>query len=84
MINIILWIIFGSLAGWIASIIAGTNYKQGALTDIVLGIIGAVVGGFIMQSLGGTGVTGFNLYSLVVSVIGAIILLAIGKLIFHG
>ena len=33
--GIILWLIFGALAGWIASMIMGTNRSQGLLLDIV-------------------------------------------------
>ena len=32
------WIVFGALAGWVASIIAGTNNRQGCLTNIIVGI----------------------------------------------
>ena len=77
--NILLWILFGAIAGWIASLIMKTDARQGALLNIVVGIVGAMVGGFIFNLLGGAGVTGFNLYSLGVAVIGAIILLAIVK-----
>lgn len=75
--GIILWIVFGALAGWIASMIMKTDAKQGALGNIVVGIIGAMIGGFLMSFFGGTGVTGFNLYSLLVAVLGAVILIAI-------
>jgi uncharacterized membrane protein YeaQ/YmgE (transglycosylase-associated protein family) len=75
--NILLWIILGALAGWIASMVMGTRDQQGTLVDIVVGIIGAFLGGFIFQAVGGVGVTGFNLWSLFVAVIGAIVLLAI-------
>jgi uncharacterized membrane protein YeaQ/YmgE (transglycosylase-associated protein family) len=75
--GIILWIIFGALAGWIASIIMKTNAQQGAVGNIVVGIIGAVIGGWAMSFFGQAGVTGFNLYSLIVAIIGSIILLAI-------
>ncbi len=77
--NIILWIIMGALAGWIASMIMKTNSQQGCLVDIVVGIIGAFVGGFLFETFGGTGVTGFNIWSLIVAVIGAVVLLAIVK-----
>jgi uncharacterized membrane protein YeaQ/YmgE (transglycosylase-associated protein family) len=77
--NIILWIILGALAGWIASLVMKTNAQQGTLTDIVVGIIGAFIGGFVFQLLGGTGVTGFNVWSLLVAIVGAVILLAIVK-----
>lgn len=39
--GIIVWIIFGALAGWIASIIMKTDSSQGTVMDIVLGIVGA-------------------------------------------
>jgi len=79
--GILLWIIFGALAGWIASIIMKTNHGQGTIADIIMGIIGAIVGGFIMNQLGQSGVNGFNLYSLAVAVIGASIVIYIGRLV---
>lgn len=79
--GILLWIIFGALAGWIASIIMKTDHGQGTVSDIIMGIIGAIVGGFIMNQLGQSGVNGFNLYSLAVAVIGAIVVIYIGRMI---
>lgn len=73
--NIFVWIIFGALAGWIASILMGKNKKMGAIANIVTGIVGAFVGGYIMEFFGAEGVTGFNLPSLVVAILGAIVLL---------
>lgn len=79
--GILLWIIFGALVGWLASMFMGTDAHQGALGNIILGIIGAVVGGFIMSFFGEAGVTGFNLYSAVVALIGAIVVVYLGGLI---
>lgn len=73
--GIILWIILGAIAGWIASIVMKTDAQQGFLADVVIGIVGAVIGGVVAQFLGGTGITGFNFYSLAVAVLGAMILL---------
>ena len=70
--GILLWIIFGAIAGWIASVLMHTNSNQGTMTDIVLGIVGAIVGGFIMGLVGQSGVNGFNLYSMGVAVAGAV------------
>jgi uncharacterized membrane protein YeaQ/YmgE (transglycosylase-associated protein family) len=75
LLNIILWIIFGALAGWIASMIMGRNAQMGALANIVVGIVGAIIGGFLMNAFGASGVTGFNITSLIVAIIGAIVLL---------
>jgi uncharacterized membrane protein YeaQ/YmgE (transglycosylase-associated protein family) len=73
------WIIVGGLAGWIASMIMGTNERQGCLTNIIVGVIGAFIGGFVMSFFGGTGVTGLNIPSILVAIIGAVILLWIAK-----
>lgn len=81
MLGIILWIIFGALAGWIASMIMKTDANQGTMMDIVMGIVGAIVGGFIMEFFGQPGVTGFNLYSLIVAVIGACVAIYIGRML---
>lgn len=82
--NILLWIILGALAGWIASLIVKTNDQQGILMDIVVGIVGAFIGGFVFNLFGAQGVTGFNIYSILVAIIGAIILLAIVKAVRGG
>lgn len=77
--GIIAWIIFGALAGWIASIIMRNNAEQGALGNIIVGILGALLGGFLVRALSSDsqGITGFNLSSLIVAIIGAVILLAV-------
>ena len=80
--NIIVWIIFGALAGWIASMIMGANARMGALANIVVGIVGAVIGGFLMTNVfGAQGVTGFNLTSLLVAIGGAVVLLFLAGLV---
>lgn len=79
--GIILWIIFGALAGWIASAIMGSG--ESLVMDIVLGIVGAIIGGWLMSIIGKSGVTGFNLYSLLVAVLGAIVLIAIVRAFRH-
>ncbi len=77
--GIILWIIFGALVGWIASLIMKTDAQQGALMNIVVGVVGAVIGGWLMSVIGGGGIGGFNLYSFLVALVGACIFIAILK-----
>jgi uncharacterized membrane protein YeaQ/YmgE (transglycosylase-associated protein family) len=81
--NVLLWIIFGALAGWIASMIMGTNAQQGGLANIIIGIVGATIGGFVVSFFGGSGFTGFNPYSLFVAILGSVILIWIVKAIRH-
>ena len=84
--NILAWIIFGLIAGFIAkAVMPGPDTNSTVLT-IVLGIVGALVGGFIGQALhldgaaaDTTGV-GFSLWGLILAVVGAIVVLAIYRL----
>ena len=78
--NILLWIILGALAGWLAGLIMGGE-RRGWLGNILVGILGSAVGGFVASLLGWGGVDGFNLYSLLVAVGGACLLLWIYSMI---
>lgn len=80
MLTIISWIVLGALAGWLASMIAGTNARMGGLANIIVGIIGAFIGGLVMRLFGAEGaVSGFNLSSLLTAILGAVILLYVLK-----
>lgn len=79
--DIVVWIVIGGLAGWVASMITGTNAGQGIVGNIVAGVIGAFVGGFLFGLLGGAGFTGFNLWSFIVALVGAVVVLFIWKAI---
>ena len=72
--SILVWLILGLIAGFIASKIVNKN-GSGPMLDIVLGIVGAVVGGFLFSLIGAAPVTGLNIYSVVVAIIGAIVVL---------
>lgn len=72
---ILIWIVFGALVGWVASMVMGSS--GGLLWDIIVGIVGAVIGGFIMSFFGESGISGFNLYSFLVALLGACVLIAI-------
>jgi uncharacterized membrane protein YeaQ/YmgE (transglycosylase-associated protein family) len=80
MINLILWIIFGIVAGAIAKAIVPGHQGGGIVATSILGIIGSLLGGTLYSFISGRGLqlttTGnnpFDLASLVVAVIGAII-----------
>ncbi len=77
--GIVLWIILGGIAGWVASMVMKTDANQGIMLNILVGIVGAVIGGWAMNLIGHYGVTGFNIYSFLVALLGSIILLAIVK-----
>jgi uncharacterized membrane protein YeaQ/YmgE (transglycosylase-associated protein family) len=77
--GIILWIIVGLLAGWLANVILG-NAKGGLLYKLAVGLVGAIVGGFLFEKL--------NLHvmpdfwgNLITATIGAIVFLLIWRAI---
>jgi uncharacterized membrane protein YeaQ/YmgE (transglycosylase-associated protein family) len=78
--NFIVWLIVGGLLGWVASMIMGTNDRQGMVLNVVVGIVGAALGGLLLAPMIGTGTINqgdFSIGSLLVSLLGAVILLAI-------
>ncbi|NLA87635.1 MAG: GlsB/YeaQ/YmgE family stress response membrane protein [Clostridiales bacterium] len=82
--GILSWIIFGGLAGWVASIIMKKNASMGLFMNIIVGVVGAFIGGFIMSRISGWDITGFNIKSFIVAVIGSVVLLAIISLFSKG
>jgi uncharacterized membrane protein YeaQ/YmgE (transglycosylase-associated protein family) len=81
LVNILLWVILGAAAGWIASMIMGSDAQMGAIANIIVGILGAVVGGFLFNLVGLAGDTGFNLWTLLVAIVGAVVLLFVVGLV---
>jgi uncharacterized membrane protein YeaQ/YmgE (transglycosylase-associated protein family) len=75
--EILIWAIVGLVAGWLASMIMGTN--RALTTNILLGVVGAVLGGFILNLFGAPGVTGLDLWSIAVATLGAVVLIALGR-----
>ena len=77
--GIILWLIVGAVAGWLAGkIVEGAGF--GLIVDIIVGVVGAFIGGWLAGVLGidiGGGLIG----SLIVAVVGAVILLIVLRLI---
>ena len=79
--GILLWIVLGAVAGFIAGKITNSE-SRGFLVDVIVGILGSNIGGFVAtRFLGMKGVSGFNLYSLLVAIGGATILLVLVRLI---
>ncbi len=75
--GIVLWIVLGALAGWLASIIMGKNRGMGWIANTVVGVIGATLGGWIASWLLGVEITGFNVTSFLIAIGGACLLLLI-------
>jgi uncharacterized membrane protein YeaQ/YmgE (transglycosylase-associated protein family) len=75
--GILLWALFGLIAGAIAKFIMPGKAPGGIVLTIVLGIVGAVVGGFVGTWLGFGDVTGFDVRSLALAVGGGLLVLIV-------
>lgn len=76
--GIILWILFGGIVGWLASIVTHNNDQMGIIRNVIVGLIGSVIGGWIASAAFGINIGDFfSWQGLLFSVIGAIILLVI-------
>ncbi len=77
--TLIIWLIIGAVAGWLAGqIMTGGGF--GLVGNIIVGIIGALVGGWLLPRLGvyiGGGIVG----AIINAAIGAIIVLFVISLV---
>ena len=83
--DIIIWIIVGALAGWIASMIMKTDAQMGALANIIAGILGAFVGGWVINLFGTPPPAGeLSIPSILTAILGACILIGLLKVVRGG
>ena len=73
--GILLWILFGGIVGWLASIISGDNGRMGLVGNIIVGLIGSSLGGWLASVIGIGSFSKFSLGGLIISVLGAVVLL---------
>ncbi len=84
-INLIIWLVIGFVAGYLAKLIMPGPDGGGVILTTILGIVGAMVGGFLGRTFFDTGANinnnEFSIMSLIFAVLGAIVVLAIYRLI---
>ena len=79
--GILLWLVIGGIIGWIASILMGTDGRQGLILNMVVGIVGAALGGWLFGGDATINQGSLSVNSIVVSLIGAILFIGALKLI---
>lgn len=84
--GILITILLGGLAGWIASKIMRTDASMGVLMNVIVGVIGAFLANLLLANI--TGVEArldtFDIWSFLSAVGGAVVLLAIVNLFTRG
>jgi uncharacterized membrane protein YeaQ/YmgE (transglycosylase-associated protein family) len=76
--NILIWIISGIVAGWIAGLLVrGRGF--GLIGDLIIGLIGGLIGGWLAGLLG-IQASGW-IAQILVAAIGGVVLVAVIRLI---
>ena len=73
--GILLWIVFGIVAGSVATAVMPGPDRLGVIGTILVGVAGAIVGGLIGAVSGSAGVIGFDLRSFLTAIIGSLVVL---------
>ncbi|OIN98512.1 MAG: transglycosylase [Desulfovibrionaceae bacterium CG1_02_65_16] len=76
--GILLFIVIGLVAGWLAGVLVkGGGF--GILGDIVVGVLGAVIGGYCfgVLGIGGSGILG----EILIATVGAVLLIFVLRLV---
>jgi len=82
--SIVIWLVLGAVAGWLAGLIMKTGTGN-VVTNIIVGIVGAFLGGFVASKVGVASATGgLSVMSIVTAVAGACILLFVLGLLQKG
>lgn len=77
--GILVWIIIGIVAGWLAGkLVKGEGY--GIIGDVIVGIVGAFIGGWLATRLG-ISIGGGLIASIIVATVGAVILVVILRML---
>lgn len=79
--NLLIYLIFGAIVGFVASRIMRTDSQQGLLGDILVGVVGAFIAGYFISPLLGVGTINdaITIPTLLVTLLGSVVLLWIYK-----
>jgi len=80
--TLLVWIVVGLIAGWLASLVVGGGF--GLVGDIVIGVVGSFLGSLIFRALHTGAPFGGLPGTIFVAFIGAVVLLLILRLFRTG
>lgn len=77
--TMIIWIVVGALAGWLAGLIV-RGFGFGLLGNVIVGILGAILGGWLLAQFGVAFTTGI-INTILTATLGAVVLLLIVRVL---
>jgi uncharacterized membrane protein YeaQ/YmgE (transglycosylase-associated protein family) len=76
---LLIWIIVGAIAGWLAGLIV-KGYGFGLVGNIILGIVGAFLGGWLLAQLNIVIMPGL-IGTIIAATVGAVVLLLLVRVL---
>lgn len=77
--NIILWVLFGTLVGVVANSTDPSSNARDITRSVFLGVIGALLGGLAANIIFGVTLSYFNFTTFLIAIAGSLILLFFSK-----
>ena len=77
--TMLIWIIVGALAGWLAGLVV-RGFGFGLVGNIIVGILGAILGGWLLAQFGVAFTTGI-VNTILTATLGAVVLLLIVRVL---
>lgn len=77
--TILIWIVVGAIAGWLAGLIV-RGFGFGLVGNIIVGILGAILGGWLFGAIGFAFTTGI-INTILTAIVGAVVLLLIVRVV---
>lgn len=81
--NIILWLLIGSVTGWIFSRVTHRQTSEARGTYVLLGAIGSIVAALVWGQLNEPVITWFDVGLVLLALAGALVVVIIGYLILR-
>jgi len=77
--TIVIWVVIGLVAGWLASFIVGGG---GLIKYVVWGLVGSVVGGFLARQFGiNLNIGNAVIEQIIIATAGAVVVVLVARII---
>jgi uncharacterized membrane protein YeaQ/YmgE (transglycosylase-associated protein family) len=81
MINVLIWLLFGALVGWVASRLMRSIQANDAFLNAVAGGMGALIGGVVFFIFDTAPLDIISLWGLVCAIVGAIVTIGMAHIV---
>jgi uncharacterized membrane protein YeaQ/YmgE (transglycosylase-associated protein family) len=81
MMNIILWLLFGALAGFVVSRLSSRLLADTIVINSVAGVLGAMVAGFVFLLFDVTPLNSVNIWGIIIALAGALVGISLAQML---